>query len=135
MAVDDVRGGLVGMAPQEDVGQLREGRVDVQQPQPRDRAADVVVRDRVAHERERLGKIVVVPERGPGNENQEQPHFEQQGHYQEPSEQESLASGLSGVDEALDAGRHIAIADLLGLERGEHGQRPIVVAHLLEHPS
>jgi hypothetical protein len=73
----------------EDVSQFGERSEDVDESKPGDGPADEVVGDQRAQARDGLGKIIPIPERRPGNQDEQKASLEQQGDKQQTSEQAS----------------------------------------------
>ena len=79
----------------------------------------------------RLAEVIPVPERRPGNQDEEQTRFEQEGDEQQTSEQSDLPFGLE-FRQTQDPIRDVAVSAGLGLELDEDRQRARIVARLLE---
>jgi hypothetical protein len=118
-------------AAAEDVGELAEGREQVDETKTRNGAANEVVRQQHAQRRHCLDKVVAVPEGGPRNQNEQKPSLEQQGDEQQTSEQKGLPFCLH-FRQAIDPACDIAIAAGFGFELDEKGQGPGMLAHLFE---
>jgi hypothetical protein len=73
--------------PSEQVCELAEGGEQVDNTKSRDGAADEIIREHDAERGHRVDKVVPVPERRPGNQDQQQPGFEQEGDEKQTSEQ------------------------------------------------
>jgi hypothetical protein len=84
---------MAGAAIAKQVGELAERGEDIDQAKPRNGSADEVVRQHGPDDRQRLDKVVAVPERRPRNQDQQESRFEQEGDKQQTSEQGS-AFGL-----------------------------------------
>jgi hypothetical protein len=78
---------LRAAARPENISQFRQRSEDVDEAQPRHRAAHEIVGDQRAQAGDGLGKIIPIPERRPGNQDEQQACFEQQGDKQQASEQ------------------------------------------------
>jgi hypothetical protein len=74
----------------EHVGELPDGCQDVDQAKSGDGAADEVVRQEGPEQGQRFAEVVPVPERRPGNQDEQQSGFEEQGDKKETSEQGGL---------------------------------------------
>ena len=120
-----------GGAPAEDVGKLAERGEKVDDAETGHRAANEVVRQQDPEGRHRLDKIIAIPERRPGDQDEQQPGFEQQGDEQQTSEQGDLPFGLH-FRQAIYPACDIAIAAGFGFELDEDGQCPGLLARLLE---
>jgi hypothetical protein len=74
------RSGLIVTAwrSREDVGKFRQAGEDVERAQTRNRAPDEVVGQQVAKARNRLDKVVAVPEGRPWNQDEQKSCFEKQ---------------------------------------------------------
>lgn len=118
-------------AAAEHVGELAERREQVDDPEAGHRATDEIVREQRAEDRQRLDEVIAVPERRPGNQDQQQPGFEQQRDEQQTSEQGNLPFGLH-FRQAIYPACDIAIAAGFGFELDEDGQCPGLLARLLE---
>jgi len=61
------------------VGELAERRNEIEHSQTRNGTAHEVVREQVTNRGYGVREIVVIPERGPGDQQQQKPGLEQQG--------------------------------------------------------
>ena len=78
----------------EHVGELADGCQHVDQAKARDGAAHEVVREERPEERQGFAEVVAIPERRPGNQDEQQSGFEEQGDEKKTSEQGGLLFGL-----------------------------------------
>jgi hypothetical protein len=102
------------------VGEFAQRRQQVDNAEARHRAANEIVRQEGTERGHGLDKIIAVPERGPRNQDQKKPGFEEEGREQQTSEQSRLPFGLR-FRQAVDPGCDIAIAAGLGFELDEDG--------------
>jgi hypothetical protein len=66
---------------------LGEPGEQVQHAEPADRAADEVVRQQRLERRQRMREVVLLPERGPRQDDQEQPDFDEERDVEQAAQQ------------------------------------------------
>jgi hypothetical protein len=103
----------------EHVGELTDGGKHVDQAESRNRAAHEVVREDQPQQRHGFAEIVPIPECRPGNQDEQESGFEEQGDKKKTSEQGGLLFRLE-LGESKDLVRDVAVVAGLGLELDEH---------------
>jgi hypothetical protein len=122
-----------GVAATEGVCELGQRREHVHETQSRHRPANEIVRQDIAHGRQRFDEVIAVPECRPRNQDQQEACFEQEGDEQQASEQ----SSPFGLDRCkpLDPVRHITKLSGCGFGLDKHCERARVLARTLERVS
>jgi hypothetical protein len=103
----------------EHVGQFADRGQNVYQSKPRHRPTHEVVRENRAEQGQGFAEVVPIPEGRPGDQDEQQSGFEQQGDKKKTSEQGGLLFGLE-LGQSKDLVRDVAIVAGLGLELDEH---------------
>jgi hypothetical protein len=111
----------VSLADRKDGNELGESRKQIHEPEAGHRATHEVVGNEGVQSRPRVHEVVLVPERRPGHDNEQQPDFEKKGDEEQAADQ-MLPPGLD-FREPIDAGRHIAVTARVGLQFHADDQR------------
>lgn len=119
--VSGLLGKPCGGTPAEHIGQLAKSGEEIDDAQTGYRTADEVIRDDGPDCGERLHEVVAIPERRPGNQDQQEARFKQESDKQQTSEQAELSFGLH-FRQAIDPVCDIAIAAGFSFELDEDGQ-------------
>lgn len=125
---------LHASALHENFPQFAEGGEYVDDAQTGHGAPHEVVRQQGVQGGNGLAEVIPVPEGRPGNQDQEQARFEQEGDKQQTSEQSDLPFGLE-FRQTQDPVRDVPVSTGFRFEFDEHGERSRVVARLLQRLS
>ena len=115
----------------EHIRELPNSGQDVHETESGYGAAHEVVREQGSEQGQGFAEVVPIPEGRPGNQDEQQSGFEEQGDKKETSEQGGLLFGLE-LGQSQDLVRDIAVVAGFGFELDEHRESARQFAGLFE---